>query len=61
MPMDESEVVPTPTQYRLAASTIAIRTDADTDPATAASLSLIAVVWMELGEDQEWLSAVWWC
>jgi hypothetical protein len=59
--MNDSKTVPAPTQYRLTAPAIVIKIDADTDPTTAATLSLIAAIWIELGEEQEWLSADWWC
>jgi hypothetical protein len=50
-----------PTRYRLTALAIAKRTDADTDPETAAALALIASAWVELAEEQDWLNADWWC
>jgi hypothetical protein len=59
--MDDFETVPAPIRYRWTGLAIAIRLDADTDPAAAATLSSIAAAWIESAEEHEWLDADWWC
>jgi hypothetical protein len=58
--MDDTETMPISLRCRLAAFAIA-KSDTDSDPATAATRSLIAAAWIELAEEQEWLNADWWC
>ncbi|WP_299711455.1 hypothetical protein [Tardiphaga sp.] len=57
--MDDTEILQGCVPCPVTAVAIA-KTDVDTDPLTAAALSVIAAAWADLIDEQEWVNAYWW-